>query len=120
MTFSQEELELKWIEMCNRMPQKYVALASRLKNIRPQLTQFPKVELVVENQILLDQILEIKRRINTTLAKDLHNGNISLDIRLAKAEEVGKVLTKMELFDNMRKDNPAIEKLRNNLNLIFS
>jgi DNA polymerase-3 subunit gamma/tau len=118
--FSQEELELKWIEMCNRMPQKYVALASRLKNIRPQLTQFPKVELVVENQILLDQILEIKRRINSTLAKDLHNGNISLDIRLAKAEEVGKVLTKMELFDNMRKDNPAIEKLRNNLNLIFS
>jgi DNA polymerase-3 subunit gamma/tau len=40
-----------------------------------------------------------------------------LDIRLAKKEEVGKILTKRELFDEMRKNNPGVEKLRNLLDL---
>ena len=35
----------------------------------------------------------------------------------AKKEEVGKILTKRELFDKMRKDNPGVEKLRDLLDL---
>ncbi|MCI1741657.1 MAG: hypothetical protein LKI18_04665 [Prevotella sp.] len=55
--------------------------------------------------------------IKTTLTKDLHNKKLTLDIRLAKKEEVGKILTKRELFDEMRKNNPGVEKLRNLLDL---
>ena len=100
---NQDFLELQWLSMCNRMPQKMIALASRMKNVKPQISNFPEIEIVVDNQILLDQINEIKGRIRGTLAKALHNGNITLTLRLAKAEEISKKLTKKEVFDELMK-----------------
>lgn len=101
--FTQELLELQWLSMCNRMPQKMIALASRMKNVKPHISNFPEIEIVVDNQILLDQINEIKGRIRVTLAKALHNGSVNLTLRLAEAEEISRKLTKKEVFDELMK-----------------
>ena len=124
-SFTQEELDYQWLAMCNRMPQNMVAMASRMKNLHPQIIQPSEsggetIEVVVDNQQLLDEINGIKGRIRATLAKELHNGNITLDFRLAKIEEVGKVLTRREIFNAVRKENPAIEKLLSLLDLHLS
>ena len=115
--FTQEQLDFQWMAMCNRMPQKMIAMASRMKNMHPQSLDFPQIEVVVDNKLLLDEMSGIKGRIRATLAKELHNGNITLEFRLAKMEEVGKILTRREIFDEVRKENPAIEKLRSLLDL---
>ena len=94
-----------------------IGLAQRLRNSNPVITDYPNIEVVVENEILLEQIQGIKNRIRATLAQYLHNPNIQLDARLAKAEEARKILTKREIFDEMREKNPAIEKLRKLMNL---
>lgn len=117
MKFTQEELDLQWLMMCKRMPPKMIGLAQRLRNSNPVITDYPNIEVVVENEILLEQIQGIKNRIRATLAQYLHNPNIQLDARLAKAEEARKILTKREIFDEMREKNPAIEKLRKLMNL---
>uniref|UniRef100_A0AB33JA37 DNA polymerase III subunit gamma/tau n=1 Tax=Prevotella sp. GTC17259 TaxID=3236795 RepID=A0AB33JA37_9BACT len=109
--FSQEDLELQWLSMCNRMPQSLTGMASRMKNMRPRITDYPNIEVIVDNQILLNQIQDIKSRIKVTMAQALHNGNIELTLRLAKAEEVTKVLTKREIYDEVRRKYPAMEKL---------
>lgn len=101
--FTQELLELQWLSMCNRMPQKMIALASRMKNVKPHISNFPEIEIVVDNQILLDQINEIKGRIRVTLAKALHNGSVNLTLRLAETEEISRKLTKKEVFDELMK-----------------
>ena len=101
--FTQEMLELQWLSMCNRMPQKMVALASRMKNIKPHVTQVPDIEIVVDNQLLLDQVAAIKGRIRVTLAKALHNGGVNIELRLAKADEISRRLTKKEVFDELMK-----------------
>ena len=101
--FTQELLELQWLSMCNRMPQKMIALASRMKNVKPHISNFPEIEIVVDNLILLDQINEIKGRIRVTLAKALHNGSVNLTLRLAEAEEISRKLTKKEVFDELMK-----------------
>lgn len=101
--FTQELLELQWLSMCNRMPQKMIALASRMKNVKPHISNFPEIEIVVDNQILLDQINEIKGRIRVTLAKALHNGSVNLTLRLAEVEEISRKLTKKEVFDELMK-----------------
>lgn len=101
--FTQELLELQWLSMCNRMPQKMIALASRMKNVKPHISNFPEIEIVVDNQILLDQINEIKGRIRVTLAKALHNGSVNLTLRLAEAEKISRKLTKKEVFDELMK-----------------
>ena len=115
--FTQEQLDYQWMAMCNRMPQKMIAMASRMKNMHPRILDFPQIEVVVDNKLLLDEMSGIKGRIRATLAKELHNGNITLEFRLAKMEEVGKILTRREIFDEVRKENPAIEKLRSLLDL---
>ena len=114
--FSQEMLELQWLSMCNRMPQKLVGLASRMKNVKPHITTFPEVEIVVENQILLNDINNIKGRIHATLAKELHNGNITLSTRLAEPEEIVKRLTKREVLDELMKQT-AMQNLVKSLGL---
>lgn len=116
-TFDQDFLELKWLSMCNRMPPKMIGLASRMRNMTPRIIRHPNIELTVDNQNLLDQVNEIKGRIRATLAEALHNGNIQIELKLAKAEEVGPMLTPKEMFDEMRKKNPIVDKMCATLNL---
>ena len=115
--FNEEQLAFQWLSMCNRMPKEMVGMAQRMKNMTPHITEFPNVEVVVENEILLHQMEGIKARILATLAKELHNANIHFSLRLAEANEIKKVLNKRELFDQMRKENPAVEALQKGLEL---
>ena len=110
--FSQEELQLQWALMCNRMPESMVGMASRMKNLTPRITTYPNVEVVVDNQILLKQLQNIKNRIKATLSRDLQNGDLQVEFRIAEGDEFKKPLTKREVFEELRKHNPAIEKLR--------
>lgn len=102
--FTQDLLDLQWLAMCNRMPQKMVGLASRMKNMSPRIADFPNIEVVVDNQMLLDQVNEIKGRIRVTLAKALHNGNVNLTLRLAEASEISRRKTKKEAFDELMEE----------------
>ena len=115
--FTQDDLLKEWFAMCNRMPQTMVGLASRLKHVTPKIVDYPNIELVVDNQMLLDQIENIKGRIRKTMALALHNGNINFNIRLAEAGEIKPILTKREIFEKMRTNNSAIEQLRSMLDL---
>ena len=115
--FTEEDLQNAWIAMCNRMPQKLVAMAQRMKNMQPTLIGEDHIEVVVDNDFLLNELGGIKGRIRATLAKDLHNGQIKISLRKAEAEEVKPLLSKREIFDEIRKSNPAIEKLRTTLDL---
>lgn len=118
-TFSQEELEKQWRAMCNRMMtiDRFKGLASRLKNLSPAITTYPAIEIVAENQILLKEIEDVKKRIQATLAQNLHNSEITVTVRLAKQEEIKPILTPNELFDKTKKENPAIAKLSEILKL---
>jgi DNA polymerase-3 subunit gamma/tau len=115
--FDQQELELQWMSMCNRMPQKYSGVATRMKNMNPSILDFPHVEVVVENQLAMQQVEEIKGSIVKTLQIYLHNKSITLSIRVAEHEEQEKILSRREQYELMEKENPSIGKLREILSL---
>ena len=115
--FTQQELELQWMMMCNRMPQKLSGIATRMKNMNPTIKEMPHLEVVVENQIAYDQMTEIKGSIVNTLKIYLHNNAITLDMRIAEHQEKVRILTRREQFQLMEKENPSILKLRELLNL---
>ena len=117
LVFSQQDLELQWMSMCNRMPQKYSGVATRMKNMNPSILDFPHVEVVVENQLAMQQIEEIKGSIVKTLQVYLHNKSITLSIRVAEHEEQEKILSRREQYELMEKENPSIGKLREILSL---
>ena len=110
--FKQEELELQWMAMCNRMPQHYSAIAARMKNMNPVITSMPAVEVVVPNDIIKAEVESIKGSIVNTLKKHLHHSGITVTLRVAAPEERQKILTRREQFELMSSKNPSIEKLR--------
>ena len=105
--FTQSALEDCWYAMCNRMPHEMIGLASRMKNIRPRITDYPNVELMADNQDLLEQITQIKARICRTLAQDLHNGSITISLRLAEMDEIVRPMTPKETYVELMKNNEA-------------
>ncbi len=117
--FTDEELQREWQMMCNRMPRTMVGTARRMKNMRPVITDYPNIELVVDNKLLFEEMIKIKGRINATLVKALHNGNLMIDLRLASEEEVGRVLTDREMYEEMLEENSAVKKLNELFNLVI-
>ena len=115
--FSQEELELQWMAMCNRMPQKYSAIAMRMKNMNPEIAEFPHVIVTVDNQVILEQMQQIQKSIVSTLKLYLSNKYITFELVLAQHDEAAKIMSRREQFEEMGKENPAVEKLREIMDL---
>ena len=120
--FNQEQVEGQWISMCMRMERikELYGLANRMKGIVPKITSYPEIEVVVDNQLLLSDILAIKNRIRPTIAMGLRNQQVQITYRLAEASEVKKILSKREVFENLKESNPAFGKLVEALNLTLA
>ena len=103
--------------MCNRMPQEYSGIATRMKNMNPVITDFPKVEVTVDNALIKQEMEDFKGRIVKTLQNALHNNAIMLDIRVGEQQEHLTVLSRRDQFEQMSKENPAVDKLRQAFNL---
>ena len=115
--FTQQDLVVSWRAMCSRMPEKMQALAQRMKNITPTITEYPTILVLAGNNIQLNEMLAIRSRIRATLAKELRNGQIEVEIRLAKHEEIKPMLTPRESFDKLLKTNRPVKKLVETLGL---
>ena len=110
--FTQTDLEFQWMAMCNRMPQKLSGIATRMKNMNPEITEFPKVEVVVDNDLIKQDIEEIQKSIAKTLQIYLHNDQIQLSVRVAEQTEHVKILSRREQFEQMAEKNAAVAKLQ--------
>ena len=115
--FTQTDLEREWLSMCQRMKAAKPGEAERLANIKPTITEYPNIEIVVDNEILKKEIAPIQGRLRKTMAVYLHNGNIQFSIRVARQEEIKPILSPAQTFEKMRKDNPAVDSLVRQLGL---
>ena len=115
--FTQEDLELQWLSMCNRMPEKLVGIATRMKNMTPQITTLPNVDVVVSNELVKAELENIHGSIVNTLKKYLRNNAITLSVTVAEQEEQTPILSRREQFEELSRQNPVIDKLRKAFNL---
>ena len=113
--FTNQELQLEWLSMCNRMPiknQQLLGIATRMKNLCPCITEFPAVELQVENTLVKEQIEQIHGKILTTLKHYLHNSDITLTVNVVEHDAPVRILSRREQFELMEKENPSVGRLR--------
>lgn len=113
--FTDQELQLQWLSMCNRMPlknQQLAGIASRMKNLIPHINEFPAIELQVENDLVKEQIEQIQKNILSTLKLYLHNSAITLTLTVAEHDGPVRILTRREQYEQMEQKNPSVGKLR--------
>lgn len=118
--FDEDMLLLQWLSMCNRMPENMSSTATRMKNITPTITDFPEIEIVVENEMLLNDIQKIQKRIRNTLVQKLHNDDIELKFRIARPEEIKRILSPKEIYEKLCNENPAVKSLGEVFKLEFT
>ena len=58
-----------------------------MKNMNPEIGEFPHVKVMVDNQVILEQMLQIQKSILNTLKLYLSNTSITLELVLTKHEE---------------------------------
>ena len=83
-----------------------------LKNMNPEITEFPTVEVVVDNELIKQEIEDIQKSIAKTLQVYLHNNQIQITVRVAEQTEHVKILSRREQFEQMAEKNAAVAKLQ--------
>lgn len=117
--FTQDAVELQWFSMCNRMQliPKMRVLATRMKNIHPEIKGYPNIEIVIDNLMLLNEVKALEKRILSTLKKNLNNTEITVELRQAAPEEIKKTPSKGEILEELRKNNPSVDMLCKSMDL---
>ena len=66
---------------------------------------------------LAEELNDIKKRLEVTMAKHLHNGNITISVRLAEQTEKRKILTPKENYEELLENSKAFKFLADKLKL---
>ena len=120
--FNNEQLHGQWISMCIRMEHitEMYGMSQRLKMLTPTITEFPNIEVVIDNPILMEDVSKIKNRIRTTLVRGLNNYALTINYRLAEQSEIKVIKSKKEIFDDLKEKTPALEKLVQEFQLVMA
>lgn len=114
--FTQDDLIKAWnnyLQFTTGQP----VLQQTIQQCKPvQGTDF-KIMLAVYNSAQESLMTKERVKITNYLRKELHNGQISLEIRIYEMNENMKSLTHKELFLKMMENNPNLKKLAKELNL---
>ena len=73
-----------------------MGIASRMKNMNPVITDFPNIEVTVDNDLIKQDLEKIIKGVNKTLQVYLRNSKISLGIVVSDKPEKVKILTRRE------------------------
>lgn len=118
-SFNDDDVRREWLSMCNRMmqTQQFKALAKRMMNVQLKIVEFPAIEAIAENSLLMDDVRAILPRIQVTMAQYLHNGNVSITLRLAEQREIVRRLTPQQFMEKLLEISPAFAAMKKELKL---
>lgn len=116
--FTNTDLSREWMSMCLRMEgTPLIGLAQRMKNLSPTITVYPNAEVVVDNGILLEQMNNIKLRLEKTLKVYLKNSDLHLALRQATKKEQKPILNNAQILEKLKQRNPSLARLAATLGL---
>ena len=117
-TFDDTELRLAWVELCDDIGSQDIANAGRMKSLDVHISDFPKVEVVIANQLLENYIMGKKQWIEQFLSQRLKNDDVKLELRLAESNELsGRGMTRAEIFAELVKESKAMALLQEKFQL---
>lgn len=115
--FTQEELNYQWHSYVESMPIERRAMAMRMRNMTPKITEGTSFEITASNTQIGQYLLNMKESILKKLRTALSNSNIQMTVRVAKVEEVQHITSKPALFQKMVETNQNVQRLAEILKL---
>ena len=72
---------------------------------------------MVDNDLIKQEIEDIKGSITKTLQIYLHNNQLHIEVIVSEQQEMPKILSRREQYEEMAENNPAVAKLQQALDL---
>ncbi|MCB0805424.1 MAG: DNA polymerase III subunit gamma/tau [Bacteroidales bacterium] len=114
--FTNEQLESAWLKMANDfLSDKNFFIT--LTKYKPVLKDGNQVEFTVDNKVQKEDIIERKLELLPTLRKELNNFHFQFEVLVNEQQSQNKAYFPREKFENMAKKNPALKKMKDQLNL---
>ncbi len=110
--FEEKDLNYQWFRFANSLPKEKSAMAGRLKNMKPRLSEKTKVSVSVENEQVLQYMLGLKDELTRFLRRELGNGHVTVDFHVMTIDELPKAYSKKEQYAAMLQKSPELASLR--------
>ena len=117
---TQESLAQKWFEYALQLPVNEHALADRMKIITPERLSENSFVIKVDNQHVSELFTKEAKGITSYIANALGCGNIEMKVEQNTQQVQRRIYNRTEQFKLLTEKNPALEKLREHLNLDFA
>lgn len=117
---TQEALSQKWFEFALQLPVNERALGDRMKIISPEQRGDNLFVIKVDNKMVAELFATEAKRITTYISEQLSCGRVDMKIELNEQQIQRRIYNRTEQFKLLAEKNPALEKLREHLNLDFS
>ena len=114
---TQEALRFFWAEFMQILPREDAATAGRMEMLEPVLLDKELFEVLVDNKQVEQDMLAMKPRIEEHFRKGIGNYRLQMQVRVAKKNELVRILSPLERFHAMCDRNPSLKKLQQRLNL---
>jgi len=115
--FTEEQLQLEWLVFVSTLKGNNPNLHTTLTNNKPTLKEDYKVGFVLDNKVQEDEILRMRGELLGHLRRKLKNDFILLETEINKDIKKMKPYTPTEKFKKLAEKNPAIKKLKDQLDL---
>ena len=115
--FTQEQFEIEWNKFTESIAKESPSLYSTFKKRKPLLGANFMITIIIDNASQNDEINVIKAQILDFLRNQLNNYQIQLETKLADKKDEEKVYSPTDKFNKMVEINPALNQLKNQLNL---
>ena len=113
-----ELLQLHWMDYATQLPLEKAPLSNRMINIKPAVTSADSFTITVFNNMAKEDILSYQDEILAALGTHFNNNNLKMNIVVQESTDtVARILTRAQLFDRMKKENPALSDLTKRLDL---
>ena len=117
---SEEGIRICWKQFAATLPKEQTAMAGRLLNLRPSLTDELKVVVHIDNPMVASELSTMRLQVEEFLRQQLQNSKLVLDVVVEEVQSTRKIYSRVEQFQLLEKRNPAIGKLKELLDLDLS
>ena len=117
---SEDGVRICWKQFATSLPKEESALSGRLLSIRPALIDASVIKVSVDNHMVATDISRMRPQIEEFLRQQLQNQTLSIAVTIEETQSTHKIYSRVEQFQILEQRNPALQRMREALDLDLS
>ena len=103
--------------MINAMPQEQKAMQIRMRSMTPVWIEGDIYQVTANNSQIAQNLNNMMTGILSTMRQNLKNSKFTINVRIAEAQEIKRMISKPEMFKAFMEQNSGISMLHKMLHL---